>query len=50
MSPQFPIGIVLSSLPPLNPTCCCSVDLEEEEKVLLGVFFWHLLVSHGGNF
>jgi hypothetical protein len=51
MSPQFPIGVVLSSPPSLN-LCRSVFDLEEEEeKVLLGVFFLRqLLVSHGGYF
>jgi len=52
MSPQFPIGVVLSSPPSLN-FCRRSVfDLEEEEeeKFLLGIFLRHLLVSHGGYF
>jgi hypothetical protein len=50
MSPQFPIGVVLSSPPSLN-FCRSVFDLEEEEeKVLLGIFLRHLLVSHGGHF
>ena len=52
MSPQFPIGVVLSSPPSLN-FCRRSVfDLEEEEEenFLLGIFLRHLLVSHGGYF
>ena len=52
MSPQFPIGVVLSSPPSLN-FCRRSVfDLEEEEEenFLLGIFLRHLLVSHGGHF
>ena len=45
MSPQFPIGVVLSSPPSLN-FCRSVFDLEEEEeKVLLGIFLRHLLVS-----
>jgi len=49
MSPQFPIGVVLSSPPNF---CRRSVfDLEEEEEnFLLGIFLRQLLVSHGGYF
>jgi hypothetical protein len=51
MSPQFPIGVVLSSPPSLN-FCRSVFDLEEEEEenFLLGIFLRHLLVSHGGHF
>ena len=53
MSPQFPIGVVLSSPPSLNfgrRSVVFDLEEEEEEKFLLGIFLRHLLVSHGGYF